>query len=43
MARNCPKGHGIQKFRAITEGWTSKEKEEVIETLKKEGFSGSKE
>jgi hypothetical protein len=43
IARNCPKPRGIQKFRALVEGWTNEQKAEVLESLKKEGFSEGQE
>ena len=43
IARNCPKPKGIQKFQAIVEDWSKEQKEEVLELLKKEGFSSSQE
>jgi Retrotransposon gag protein/Zinc knuckle len=43
IARNCPKPKGFQKFRAIVEDWSKEQKEEVLESLKKEGFSNGQE
>ena len=42
IAKNFPKPKGIQKFQAIVDDW-SKEQKEVLELLKKKGFSSGQE